>query len=231
MLTQADIDTLKYKIDKGEKAEVYYIAHMIEGREINTLDEFTYKGISNFKIIKIEIEDIENAYFEYLNYEKDTNMKKYHVEEEECYYNPIKDSVGNYEKYVHKFVVPNGETSYSKDINSRMPSIIYGYARTITLNGEEKTITDPTPVKPVYKQFKDHSFSVDSNYNLDWKYMELDHPAKVDGIEFNYITSDWYILTLKNYPMIEKPLINVKDHSAYFMNLEDAFSYLEQLKA
>jgi hypothetical protein len=112
-----------------------------------------------------------------------------------------------------------------------MPSIIYGYTRTITLDGEEKTITDPSPVKPVYKQSKEHSFIVDSNYNLDWKYKHLDPAAIVDGIEFDYITSDWYILSLKNYPMIEKPLINVKDHSAYFMNLEDAFSYLEQLKA
>jgi hypothetical protein len=230
MLTQNNIDTLKYKIDIGEKAEVYYIAHMIEGREIGTLDEFTYKGISDFKIIKIEIEDIQNAYFEYLNYENNKSTD-YHIEEEECYYNPIKDSAGEYEKYIHKFIVPNGESSYTKDLNARMPSIIYGYTRTITLNGEEKTITDPSPVKPVYKQSKEHGFVVDSDYNLDWKYKHLDPAAIVDGIEFDYITSDWYILSLKNYPMIEKPLINVKDHSAYFMNLEDAFSYLEQLKA
>ena len=69
------------------------------------------------------------------------------------------------------------------------------------------------------------------NKKLNWKYMNLDPKAEVDGVEYEYLTSDWYILTLKNYPMVEKPLIIANQYSGYFVDIQDAFNYLEQLKA
>lgn len=232
MLSQLDIDTLKYKIDNGEQAHVYYVAHMIEGRETNTLDEHSYKSVSDFKVVKIEVEDIQNAYFEYLEYKKDES--KYHIEEEECYYYPIPNSEGEYTKYIHHFVVPNGKKTYKKDLNARMPAIIYGYTRKVNDN----IIIDETPVKPIYIHFpeyctmnRDDAIAAMENKKLNWKYMKLEPAACIDGIEYDYLTSDWYILTLKNYPMVEKPLIIANERSGYFMNIADAFSYIEQLKA
>lgn len=230
MLTQADIDSLIMSIQSGEPAYLYYAAHMIEGRETDILDEHSYKDVSKFKVVKIQVENIENAYFEYLNYIN--HPEEYHTEEEEYYYHPSA-------KYMQLFVVPNGEDSYDKDINARMPSIIYGYNRKVYgLDGVIKEVLDPSPVKAVYTNVLEFGDKTSTavvedmiSGRLDWKYMALDPAAVVDGIEYSYITSDWYILTLKNYPMIEKPLINTKQHSGYFIDIQDAFRYIEQLTA
>lgn len=338
MLSQNDIDTLMRTIQFGEHAYVYYVAHMIEGRETDVLDEHSYKDISKFKVVKVEVEDIQNAYFEYLNYLYKPD--DYHIEEEEYYYDPSA-------RYIKHFVVPNAESVYSKDINARMPSIIYGYTKKIYIgnklvsifdsklesgmydnygtkldnsnilrctqpivlnntksltiksepnleglfkilyfNGDTliKTIKNAnvniginqvpeaathflfcfeknsscndynikiyadneqikevkylSPIKPVYTnnlEFGNMSaFEVDEARKagkLLWKYRLLSPPADIDGILYKYITSNWYILTLKNYPMIEKPLINTNQYSCYFMDIQDAFRYMEQLIA
>lgn len=230
MLSQTDIDNLMKKIQSGEPAYVYYAAHMIEGRETDILDEHSYKDVSEFKVVKVEVEDIQNAYFEYLNYVNNPN--DYHIEEEEFYYHPSA-------KYMQCFVTPNMKDSYDKDLNARMPSIIYGYIRKVYgLDGAIKEIHDSSPVKEVYTNAPEYGDMTTSEIvssiisgNLDWKYMALDPPEIVDGIEYSYVTSDWYILSLKNYPMIEKPLINVHQHSGYFIDIQDAFRYIEQLIA
>lgn len=229
MLSQADIDSLVKTIQSGEPAYIYYAAHMIEGRETDILDEHSYKNVSKFKVVKVQVDNIENAYFEYLNYVN--HPENYHTEEEEFYYHPSA-------KYMQCFVVPNGKDSYSKDLNARMPSIIYGFYRKVYNRDVIKEVIDPTPVKPIYTNAPEFGDKITSEViedinsgKLDWKYMALEFPAIVDGIEYNYITSDWYILTLKNYPMIEKPLINVNDHSGYFIDIQDAFRYIDQLIA
>ena len=229
MLSQVDIDLLMQRIQSGEPAYIYYAAHMIEGRETNILDEHSFKDISKFKVVKIQVESIENAYFEYLNYLN--NPDNYHLEEEEFYYHPSA-------KYMQCFITPNGKDNYNKDINPRMPSIIYGNIRKVYNRDVIKEIHDPSPIKPVYVNLIEYGEKPSPvvvedviNGNLDWKYMMLEEPAVVDGIEYSFITSDWYILTLKNYPMIEKPLINTKEHSGYFIDIQDAFSYIEQLLA
>ena len=222
MLTQADIDSLMKKIKAGEPAYIYYVAHMIEGRETDILDESTYKNVSEFKAVRVQVTDIQNAYFEYLNYIN--NPDKYHIEEEEFYYDPSA-------KYIQCFVTPNGKKSYDKDITPRMPSIIYGFCRKVyNQDGTIKEVKDPSLVKPIYTNVMEYNGEkVQDIKTVNWKYMKLDNPALVDGIEYKYITSDWYMLDLKNYPMIEKPLINIKNHSSYFMKVTDAFNYIDQL--
>lgn len=229
MISQADIDSLMKSIQSGEPAYVYYVAHMIEGRETDILDEHNYKDVSKFKVVKVQVENIENAYFEYINYLN--NLDKYHVEEEEYYYHPSA-------KYIQCFITLNAKDSYNKDLNARMPSIIYGFSRKVYDHDIIKEVINPSPIKAIYTNALEFGDAKSSNIieimnsgNLDWKYMKLDPPAIVDGIEYEYVTSDWYILTLKNYPMVEKPLINVKHHSGYFMDLQDAFRYIEQLIA
>ena len=61
--------------------------------------------------------------------------------------------------------------------------------------------------------------------------MTLENKEIVDGIEYQYITSNWYILTLSNYPTLEKPLINVDQYSSFFRTLTEAFYYIDQLVA
>lgn len=229
MLNQSDIDTLMQTIQSGAPAHIYYVAHMIEGRETDILDEHSYKNVSKFKVVKVEVENIENAYFEYLNYIN--NPDSYHIEEEEYYYHPSA-------KYIKYFITPNKKDSYNKDLNPRTPSIIYGYKRKIYVDNKVNEVIDPTPVKEVYTNALEfgnakssETISMFDSGKLYWKYMKLSPPAIVDGIEYNYLTSNWYILTLKNYPMIEKPLINVNEHSSYFMDIQDAFRYIEQLVA
>lgn len=227
MLNQADIDSLMQTIQSNNPAYVYYVAHMIEGRETNILDEHMYKDVSKFKVIKIRVDAIENAYFEYKNYIE--NHDNYHIENEECYYTPTA-------KYIHYFVVPNGKKNYTLDINPRIPSIIYGYKRKVYIDDQIHDVLEPSPIKEVYTNApefgtmtKSQVFDALNGGKLDWKYLKLKEPAIVDGIEYNYITSDWYILTFHNYPMIEKPLINVRQHSGYFIDIQDAFRYIEQL--
>lgn len=230
MLSQTDVDYLMTTIQSGKPAYVYYAAHMIEGRETNILDEHSYKSISEFKVIRVEVEDIQNAYFEYLNYKN--NPDDYHTEEEEFYYDPSA-------KYMQCFITPNMKDTYNKDINARMPSIIYGFDRKVyAADGTIKEVIDPSPVGEVYtnrlvfgSMTTEETIKAMESGKLDWKYMKLDPPEIVDGIEYSYVTSDWYILTLKNYPMVEKPLINVNQHSGYFVDLQDAFKYIEQLIA
>jgi hypothetical protein len=229
MLSQKDIDSLMIQIQSGEDAYVYYVAHMIEGRETDILDEHTYKDVPRFRVVKIKVKDIQNAYFEYMNYLN--NPSNYHTEQEECYYTSTA-------KYIHYFITPNGKSSYSVDLNPRMPSIIYGYKRKIYIGENVNTVVDETPVNEVYVNDLEYGDMTAaqvkqalSSGKLKWKYLTLDNYAIVDGIQYKYITSDWYILDFENYPMIEKPLINTKQYSAYFIDIRDAFNYMDQLIA
>lgn len=231
MLTEKEIDTLKFNIENNDDAYVYYVAHMIEPRE-GVIDEVNYKDISQFKIIKLKVKDIYNAYFEYLNYL--SNRMNYHIEKEECYYDINT-------MYINEYIVPNGNASYTKDFNPRIPSIIFGIARKVydkDLNVKE--IIDQSPIKHKFVNKQDMFFMNEEQTRLytdlhmdklSWKYQQLNTPEICDGIEYYYITSDWYILDIENFPSVEKPLINIKEKNAYFINLEDAFNYLEQLKA
>ena len=229
MLTQADIDSLMLTIQSKKSAYIYYVAHMIEGRETDILDEHNYKDVSKFKVVKVELERVHNAYFEYLQYVH--NADNYHVEEEEFYYHPSA-------KYIQCFVTPNQVSYIGKDLNPRTPSIIYGFDRKVyDKDGTIKEIHDPSPIKPVYTNDPKYGNMSPLQVrhaivkgDLNWKYIS-GLSEVVDGIEYGYVTSDWYILYLKNYPMIEKPLINVKQHSGYFMDIQDAFRYIEQLIA
>ena len=235
MLTEKEIDYLKYYTQtesEQDKAYVYYVAHMIEPRE-GIIDEVNYKDISKFKIIKLKVKDVNNAYFEYLNYIK--NKINYHIEQEECYYDINT-------KYINEYIVPNASESYNKEFNCRIPSIIFGIRRKVfdANTNELKEIIDETPIKHKFINIEDMFFMNEEQTrlytelymdDLSWKYKQLEYPEICDGIEYQYITSDWYILDIENFPSVEKPLINVKEKNAYFMNLNDAFNYLDQLIA
>lgn len=234
MLNEYDIDTLAYEIYQGRIPEIYYVAHMIEPRE-GVMDEHVYKSISKFKVIKVKVKSIKNAYIEYINYIK--HKSNYHIEEEECYYD-------RFTKYINEYIVPNVSSAENNTLpfNPRMPSIIYGYARKITNynTGQTEDIINPSPIKVKYLNIEGLSFknmnqndiiTAVNNDILNWKYIKLIHPENVDGIDYNYVTSDWYILNTINFPRTEMPLINTNQYSAYFMNINDAFNYIEQLEA
>ena len=235
MLTQLEIDNIVQQIQKGEELpEIYFVAHYIECRE-GVIDAEQYKSISKFRIIKIKIAEIENAYFELLRYLRSggVNGEKYHIETEEEYYDTKT-------KYIHYYSVPNTEEPITKDINPRMPSIIYGILRKKITEDDEvlQVINDPSPVKEVYTnelefgdlKGKDLKEAYDSG-KLDWKYMNLPAKQVVDGIEYQYVTSDWYILKAENFPRTEHILINTKTKNAYFTNLDEAYKYMQQLEA
>ena len=230
MLTEKDLDLLMQQIQSGQDVYLYYVAHMIEPRE-GLMDEHFFKSLSKFKVIKIQLTGIQNAYFEYLNYVE--NPSNYHVETEESYYDCRS-------KYIHYYTVPNAKESYDNEFNPRMPSIIYGYRRKFRdlVKHEDKEMSDVSPVKIKYTNAlyygdknSDEVTDAFTDGKLDWKYRKLNNPESVDGIEFNYITSNWYILDIKNFPTVEKPLINTQQYCSYFRNLVDAFNFLEQLKA
>ena len=229
MLNQRDIDLIMQDIQSGKDVYIYYVAHHVELRE-GLLDEHIRKSVSQFKPVKVKITGIKNAYFEYLNFLN--NPENYHTESEEVYYDPVT-------KYIHYYTVPNGKESYSKDLNSRLPSAIYGYRRQIIVDGNTaKEHIDPSPVKEVYTNALEYGDLVGTditnafnNGKLDWKYMKLDNMAIVDGIEYKYITSDWYILEIENFPRPEMPLVNIDQHCAYFRDLADAFYDIDQLVA
>lgn len=232
MLTQYELDILMRRIQLHGYADLYYVAHMVEPRE-GLLDEHIYKSSSKFKVVKLKLMGVYNAFFEYLNFLD--NPDEYHTEEEESYYD-------RFTMYKNLYTVKNSDTigPFQKDINPRSPSIVYGYRRKIidTSNNTEIEINDPSPVKPVYTNFLVYADLTAYNLilalqegRLDWKYKRLNPPAESDGIEYNYVTSDWYILDIANFPRTEKPLIKTKELNAYFYSLNDAFNYIEQLEA
>lgn len=234
MLTQLEIDQLQQQIQAGKKPEIYYVAHYIEYRE-GVIDEEQYKSVSHFIPVKITISEIKNAYFEVLNFKNagGIDSNKYHIEEEEVYYDINT-------KYIHYYIVPNGKSSYTKDLNPRTPSIIYGYARKI-VNSDGKTlatINEPSPVKAVFTNDLEYGtlkgndiIDAYENKKLDWKYLTLTNKEIVDGVEYKYVTSDWYILKCDNFPKTEDILVNINNKNAYFVHLTDAFKYIQQLEA
>lgn len=220
MLTQLDIDTLKKEIDDNEFAYIYYIAHMVETRE-GVIDENQYKSVNRFKVLKLKIDSIVNAYIEYLNFKN--NPDNYHIEEEIEIYDAEQE-------FIHYYTVPNTNDK-SKDFNSRMPSIIYGYTRKDVKSNTY--MREPSLVKPIYTNTLELCGNVIDTFNdsVSWKYIKASESIKSDGVLFKYMTSDWYIINVTNFPRSEKTLIKVNDSTCYFTNPEDALSYMEQLEA
>lgn len=229
MLNQRNIDTLMSSIQNGFDTYIYYIAHRVECRE-GAIDEFVYKADADFIVLKLKLKDIRNAYFELQNFKNYPDQ--YHTESEETYED-------EFTKYVRYYNVPNGKDEYSKDFNPRLPSAIYGYRRRLYRSGIlVKDYTDDSPVKEVFTNALVYG-DLDANkvldkFNqgkLDWKYKKLEKPVLIDAVVYKYITSDWYILDIENFPRTEMPLINVKQKTAYFMSNTEAQSVKRQLKA
>ena len=229
MLTERDIDILQQQIQDGQKPTLYYLCHFIETRE-GYIDEAHYKSIPRFKVLEIKINKIENAYFEYLNFVN--NEENYHVESEIEHYD-------EFTTYIHYYTVPNKE-KVSNGITTVMPSAIYGYRRQTIQNGEViSDYSDKSPIIPIYTndiiygdlKGDDLTAALD-NKKLDWKYLKLDKPAKVDAVgEYHYVTSDWYVIECENFPRTEHILINTHDKTAYFRDIHDAFNFKAQCEA
>lgn len=226
MVTERDLDLLMQTIQSGSSAYLYYVAHEVELRE-GYVDELAVKSNPKFRIVKTRVTAVNNALFEYQNYQSHPN--NYQTESETTY--PDTEH-----EYVFYYTIPKNQSSYNKPFNPRMPSVIYGTRRHIyrgtTLISQ---YNDPSPVKEVYTNnitYGDYSHATAlSNFNtgkLNWKYKKLSTPVVVDGISFSYLTSDWYILDV-DLPRTEKPLVNIKQKTAYFTSLENAYSYLKEL--
>lgn len=221
MLNQFDIDNMMKSINEGSPAEIYYVANMLETRE-GILDESEYKSNPKYKVIKVKITDIRNAYFYYVDYLN--NKDNYHEEQEEEYYDMNT-------KYIHYYTVPNADSSYVKGFNANVPSMIFGYRRKLFTEDGIITHIDPSPIKEVYtNRLEICNKQVDWSNDLNWKYMKLDNPAIDDGIEYKYVTSNWFVMQCENFPRTEHILVNTKQVTSYFMNLEDAFNYVAQIR-
>lgn len=229
MLTEKELDILMQRLQADETVYLYYVAHGIEGRE-RWLDEHQYKSLSKFKVVRVQLTDIVNAYQEWLFYKN--NPDEYHIEEEIEFHR--KETT-----YHHYYVTRNTTGPYEKDINPRMPSIIYGRTKRVYVEDELVQEThERSPVMQKYTNFPSYgdlygaelAAALESG-KMDWKYTKLAAPADVDGIMYNYAYSNYYVLTLKDYPSIEKPLIYAGERSSYFVDLEEAFYYIDQLIA
>lgn len=229
MLTQSDIDKIVLNINDGIDQYIYYVAHYVETRE-GVIDESQYKSNPKFRVIKVQVESIQNAYQELLRYQEHPDL--YETETEIAMYDA-------YTEYVHTYTIPTPAKSYTKEINPRMPSIIYGISRrAVTNDGTIHINNDKSPVKAVYVNHLEYGDLSDShvqdryeNKELDWKYITLTTPAIVDGIEYKYITSDWYILKTIDFPKLEYPLIETDAKCAYFMSPQEAFSFIKECEA
>lgn len=229
MLTQYDIDKLMQEIQANGSCKLYFAANLLETRE-GFIEEFVYKCNPRYKVVELECTGFNNAYFEYVNYKN--NPSNYHIEEETCYYDIS-------QKYIHYYTVPNAEASYTKDINPRMPSLIYGARRKYYKDGEFiKEYSDPSPIKEIYTntlEFGDYTSSqalqLYNDHKLDWKYRKLDNGEDVDGVLFYYVTSNHYIIEIRNFPRLEKPLVDVTLKTPYFKSHEEAEYAIQQLEA
>lgn len=229
MLTQYDVDKLMQEIQENGSCKLYYTAHLVETRE-GFLDEYIYKSVPKFKVIELECTGFNNALFERFNFAD--HPENYHTEEEICFYDINS-------KYIHYYTSPNTQESYTELFNSRMPSIVYGVRRKYYKNGEfVKEYNDPSPIKEVYVNALEYGDYTRAQSNsafeankLDWKYKKLENKEDVDGVLYDYVTSDWYILDINNFPRVEKPLINTNQKTAYFTSHEAAEFAIQQLNA
>ena len=229
MLTQLEIDKIAKGLQEGMPQYLYYVAHYVETRE-GVIDESQYKSVARFRVIKTKVTSVTNAYLEVKHYWEHKEL--YDIEEEIEMYDANTE-------YKHFYVVPIANKSYSKPLNPRMPSIIYGVTRTATtLDGTIHYNNDDSPVKPIYTNALEYAGLTDGYVkdeygrgNLDWKYITLSTPAIVDGIEYKYITSDWFIIETENFPRTEHPLVKAGDKCAYFMNPQDAFNFIKECEA
>ena len=227
MLTERDIDKIHDDIVHYGSADIYYISHQVERRE-SYIDEVAYKSRARFKIQKLKIKDISNAYFEYLKFKERPDL--YMEESEE-----ILDKSGN--KVVYYYTVPKPKQQYTQEFNPRIPSAIFGRYRKIYINDILKyEHSDPSPVKPVYTNVisyngldQNESLKLLRDGELSWKYRVLDHLVEVDAIKYKYLTSDWFILDIKDYCRLEQHMVNVKQKSAFFINDWEALSFADEI--
>lgn len=231
MLTQKDIDNLKLKIQNGETPTLFYVCDYQETRDNNHLNAY-FKTNHDYKVLEIKIKDIHNAYYEYLDYINNPN--NYHTEDEIEHYIYTQDK-----KFIRRYIVKNPEESYTKEFNPRIPSSIYGEKKIYDggMDGKVQYV-NPTPIKPLYTNKLEYGDLIGNaiieqyeKHNLDWKYMHLEEKAIVDGIEFEYLYTDWYYLETINFPTIEYPLINVKNKCSYFLTLEEAWEFVKECEA
>lgn len=227
MLNEKNIDTLMQTIQAGSKAYVYYIAHNCELRE-GYVDELAHKSNASFRVLKLEVKNITNALWEVLKFL--SSPSNYTTEVEEVY-------IDAFTMYKHYYTLLKEGSSFSKPFNPRLPSIIFGVKREVYKNGiKVSEYNDPSPIKEVYTNalsYSDYSNTqiqqaLNSN-KLAWKYKALSPAVLIDSISFSYLTSDWFIMDVDGLPRTEKPLINIKQKTAYFMSKEEALSYVKEL--
>ena len=232
MLTQKNIDNLKLKIQNGETPTLFYVCDYQETRNNNEANSI-YKTNHKYKVIEVKISDVCNAYYEYLAFKE--HPENYHVEEEYEHYDYINNHL-----CIRKYMVENLKESYNKDINPRIPSIIYGEKKIYSgFNGDKLSYINPSPIKPIFTNTLEYGDlkgnDVLNEYedgNLSWKYMTLENKEIVDGIEYQYLYTDWYYLKTINFPTVEYPLINVKNNKcSYFMTLEEAWEFVKECEA
>lgn len=236
MLTQKDIDNLKLKIQNGETPTLFYVCDYQETRNNNS-NNANYKTDHRYKVIEVKIRDIHNAYYEYLNFKEEldkangdiTKINGYHTEEDVEHYDyKMEHSV------ITKYIVKNSNKSYSKDLNPRIPTEIYGERLS---SGNSEFITD-TPITPHFTNKLEYGDLIGNaiieqynNKNLEWKYMHLENKEIVDGIEYEYLYTDWYYLETINFPTVEYPLINTTRRCSYFLTLEEAWEFVKECEA
>ena len=232
MLTQKDIDNLKLKIQSGETPTLFYVCDYNETRNNNERNA-GYKTDHKYKVIEVKIKDIHNAYYEYLNYIN--NPGDYHMEEEIEHYDYMTDH-----SFIRKYIVKNPEEYYTKDLNPRIPSSIYGERKIYdAADGGKLQYDTPSPINVLYTNKLEYGDLVGNDItaqynkgNLNWKYMHLEEKAIVDGIEFEYLYTDWYYLETINFPTVEYPLINVRNKKcSYFLTLEEAWEFVKECEA
>jgi len=227
MINENELDLLHYNIYRYGYADLFYIAHKVELRE-SYIDELAYKVKPEFKIMQLKLTGIDNAYWEYLNWQE--HPLDYHTEEETYWFN---DNI----KYVEYYTVPNKKQQYVDEFNARVPSIIYGKKRVFYKdNTLVANYNDPSIILPEYTNVLTYNDNTTEKVlelfnagNLDWKYRKLDEPIYNDSTKFDYVTSNWYILDIENFPRVEKHLISIKQKNAFFTNLKDAYSMYKEL--
>lgn len=221
MLKMRDIDFLQYKLQNGDQPKIYYIAHKVELRE-GLEDEITYKSKPEFSVIEIEVQSVQNALCEVMNFQQ--FPYQYHTVAQTVILSPT-------EKYVYHYTASN--------VDLKIPSIIYGASRTLYQNGSAMmAYNDPSPIQPVYTNdlsfmgfIKSACEKLFDDGELDWKYQKAPEGTVIDGISYKYITSPWYILETDDKYHLEHHLVNVNKKNALFLYAEDALSYKEELEA
>lgn len=207
MLNEREID----KLLEGEIREVYYVAHINEVAN-PFMDFIHYTTKPTYVVVKMYVDRIANALVEYELFMSNPSKYEY-VKESMWYSDGIKHDIKFY-------------ANIEAEKNAYMPAGILGGEHTVYSEDDEtvKTKSSIFPEIPI-------EYTNERSIINDRKYHRLKSPMIIDGKNYEYSYSKYYVIKAHSTSMNKSFLIKIGDKNQVFIDLDDALACANELEA